>query len=149
MYQRIMVAIDSNFAAGKGLDTGIEMARRFGARLALCHALDDTMLAQQFARVVLPDGITPIENFLRSGATEFLVQAADMARAKGIEAEIRLIDSETEHVPELLARDAVAWQADLLIVGMHASQGVGRLLGGSVAEQLARKAGVSLLLVRS
>jgi nucleotide-binding universal stress UspA family protein len=32
---------------------------------------------------------------------------------------------------------------------MHASQGVGRLLGGSVAEQLARKAGVSLLLVRS
>ena len=50
MYQRIMVAIDSNFASGKVLDTGIEMARRFGAQLALCHALDDTILAQQFAR---------------------------------------------------------------------------------------------------
>jgi nucleotide-binding universal stress UspA family protein len=149
MYQRIMVAIDSNFAAGKGLDTGIEMARRFGARLALCHALDDTMLAQQFARVVLPDGITPIENFLRSGATEFLVQAADMARAKGIEAEIRLIDSETEHVPELLVRAAAEWQADLLIVGKHASVGVERLLGGSVSEQLVRKAAISLLLVHS
>ena len=149
MYQRIMVAIDSNFACGKVLDTGIEMARRFGAQLALCHALDDTLLAQQFARVVLPDGISPIENSLRSGATEFLVQAADIARDKGVEAEIRLVESETEHVPELLIRDAAAWQADLLIVGMHASQGVGRLLGGNVAEQLARKAGVSLLLVRS
>ncbi len=149
MYQRIMVAIDSNFAAGKVLDTGIEMARNFGARLALCHALDDTILAQQFARVVFPDGISPIEDSLRSGATEFLTQAADMARAQGIETEIRLVDSETEHVPELLARAAAEWQADLLIVGVHASQAVERLLGGSIAEQLVRKAGISLFLVRS
>ncbi|MFB0936323.1 MAG: universal stress protein [Propionivibrio sp.] len=149
MYQRIMVAIDSNFAAGKVLDTGIEMARNFGARLALCHALDDTILAQQFARVVFPDGISPIEDSLRSGATEFLTQAADIARAQGIETEIRLVDSETEHVPELLARAAEEWQADLLIVGVHASQAVERLLGGSIAEQLVRKAGISLFLVRS
>ena len=149
MYQRIMVAIDSNFAAGKVLDTGIEMARNFGARLALCHALDDTILAQQFARVVFPDGISPIEDSLRSGATEFLTQAADIARAKGIETEIRLVDSETEHVPELLARAAEEWQADLLVVGVHASQAVERLLGGSIAEQLVRKAGISLFLVRS
>ena len=149
MYQRIMVAIDSNFAAGKVLDTGIEMARHFRAQLALCHALDDTILAQQFARVVLPDGISPIENSLRSGATEFLTQAAEIARGRGVETEIRLVDSETEHVPELLARAAAEWQADLLIVGLHASQTVQRLLGGSIAEQLARKAGVSLFLVRS
>ena len=57
MYQRIMVAIDSNFASGKVLDTGIEMARRFGAQLALCHALDDTILAQQFARVAKRDAL--------------------------------------------------------------------------------------------
>ena len=149
MYQRIMVAIDSNFAAGKVLDTGIEMARNFGARLALCHALDDTILAQQFARVVFPDGISPIEDSLRSGATEFLSQAAEIARGRGIETEIRLVDSETEHVPELLSRAAAEWQADLLIVGMHASQAVERLLGGSVAQQLVRKAGISLFLVRS
>ncbi len=149
MYQRIMVAIDSNFAASKVLDAGIEMARNFGARMALCHALDDTILAQQFARVVLPDGISPIEDSLRNGATEFLMQAADIARAQGVETEIRLVDSETEHVPELLARAAAEWKADLLIVGMHARLAVERLLGGSVAEQLARKAGVSLLLVRS
>ena len=149
MYQRIMFAIDSNFASVKVLDTGIDMARRFGAQLALCHALDDTLLAQQFARVVLPDGISPIENSLRSGATEFLVQAADIARDKGVEAEIRLVESESENVPEMLTRAAKELQADMLVVGARQSQGVGRLLGGSVAEQLARKAAVSLLLVRS
>jgi len=149
MYQRIMAAIDSNFAENRVLDTAVEVARRFGAKLALCHALDETLLAQQFARVALPDGVAPIENSLRSGAMEFLTQAAASVREKGIEPEIRLVDSESEHVPEMLARAAAEWQADLLVVGSHGSQGVERLLGGSVAEQLVRKAGISLLLVRS
>lgn len=149
MYQRIMAAIDSNYAQSKVLDTAIEAAHRFGAKLALCHALDDTILAQQFARVALPEGVAPIEDSLRSGAMEFLTQAAGVAREKGVEAEIRLVDSETEHVPELLARAAAQWEADLLVVGSHGSQGVERLLGGTVAEQLVRKAGISLLLVHS
>lgn len=149
MYQRIMVAIDSNSAESRVLQTAIETARRFGAKLALCHALDDTILAQQFARVALPDGVAPIEDSLRNGAMEFLTQAAGIARREGVEPEIRLVDSESEHVPELLAKAAADWGADLLIVGSHGSQGVERLLGGSVAEQLVRKAGMSLLLVRS
>lgn len=149
MYQRIMVAIDSNFAAGKVLDTAIEAARRFGARLAICHALDDTPLAQQFARVALPEGVAPIEDSLRSGAAEFLNEAAAVARGQGVDAEIRVVESETEHVPELLARAAAEWQADLLVIGARRSQAVERLLGGSIAEQLVRKAGVSLLLVHS
>lgn len=149
MYQRIMAAIDSNYAQSKVLDAAIDAAHRFGAKLALCHALDDTILAQQFARVALPEGVAPIEDSLRSGAMEFLTQAAGVAREKGVEAEIRLVDSETEHVPELLARAAAQWEADLLVVGSHGSQGVERLLGGTVAEQLVRKAGISLLLVHS
>ena len=149
MYQRIMAAIDSGFATSKVLETAIQMAEKFGARLALCHALDDTILAQKGARVVFPEGISPIEDSLRAGANEFLTQAADLASARGVETEIRLVDSETEHVPEMLVRAASEWQADLLVLGMHSSQGVERLLGGSVAEQLTRNAGVSLMLVRS
>ena len=150
MYQRIMAAIDSDFATSKVLATAVEVAEKFGARLVLCHALDDTILAQKgVPQVVFPEGISPIEKSLRHGATEFLTLAAEIARARGLEAEIRLVDSGTEHVPEMLARAAAEYQADLLVVGAHGSQGVERLFGGSVAEQLVRKAGVSLLLVRS
>ena len=49
----------------------------------------------------------------------------------------------------MLVRASAEWQAELLIVGARQSQSVGRLLGGSVAEQLARKAAVSLLLVKA
>ena len=149
MYQRIMAAIDDNDPPSPVLAAAMEMAIRFEAKLALCHALDDTILAQQFARVALPDGVSPIEASLRDGARDFLNRAATIARERGIETDVVLVDSEAEHVPGLLARAAADWKADLLVVGAHGSQGVGRLLGGSVAEQLVRKGGVSLLLVRS
>ena len=55
MYQRIMVAIGSNVATSPVLEAAIEMAGKFGARLALCHALDDTILSQKTAQVVFPD----------------------------------------------------------------------------------------------
>ena len=149
MYRRIMVAIDGSDLPSPVLEAAMEMAERFEAKLALCHALDDTILAQQFARVALPDGVSPIEASLRDGARAFLEQAAKIAQERGIDTDIVLVDSESEHVPALLARAAADWQAELLVVGGHGSQGVGRLLGGSVAEQLARKGSVSLLLVRS
>ena len=149
MYQRIMAAIDSGFATSRVLEAGIQMARKFDARLALCHALDDTILAQKGARVALPDGVSPVEDFLYSGAREFMERAVATTREKGVEAEIRLLESEVDHVPEMLVRAATEWQADLLIVGSHGSYGLERFLGGTIAEQLVRKAGISLLLVRS
>jgi nucleotide-binding universal stress UspA family protein len=148
MYQRIMAAIDSNFATSPVLEAAIQTAGKFGARLALCHALDDSILSQKTAQVVFPDGVRPIMDSLRSDAEAFLNEAAVLARQRSVETDVLLIESETEHVPEMLIRAAKEWQADLLVVGARQSQGVGRLLGGSVAEQLARKATVSLLLVK-
>lgn len=98
--------------------------------------------------MVFPDGVRPIVDSLRSDAEAFLNEAAALARQRSVETDVLLIESETEHVPEMLIRAAKEWQADLLVVGARQSQGVGRLLGGSVAEQLARKATVSLLLVK-
>lgn len=149
MYQRIMAAIDSNFANSPVFEAAIQVAGKFGARLVLCHALDETILSQNTAQVVFPDGVRPIEDSLRSDAEAFLDEAAALARQRGVGTEVRLVESETENVPEMLTRAAKDWQADLLAVGARQSQGVGRLLGGSVAEQLARKAAVSLLLVKS
>ena len=80
MYQRIMAAIDSNYANSNVLATAIEVAVKFQAQLALCHALDDTILAQKgVPQVVFPEGMRSIEASLRSSAQEFLMAAADVA----------------------------------------------------------------------
>jgi nucleotide-binding universal stress UspA family protein len=49
---------------------------------------------------------------------------------------------------EAIAEAAGDWGADLIIVGTHGRRGFQRMLMGSVAENLVRIAGVSLMLVR-
>lgn len=148
MYKRIMVAVDESFMTGKVLDNAIELARLSGAKLAICHAVDETIFAHREVEMMLPNSVGKAEYRLRLGAQGFLGKAAETAGAAGVEAEIRLIESETRHVSDMLADAAAEWQADLLVVGTHGRRGMERFFVGSVAERLVRKAGTSLLLVR-
>ena len=149
MYERIMVGIDDDTAANQVLPSAIALAAKFGARLALCHALDATPLAQSFARVALPDGVAPVEASLRATAMEFLEAAAAKVREASVLVEVIVVESECSHAADLLLKAASDWRADLLVVGGHKSSGVARLLVGGLAEQLASKSDISLLLVRS
>ena len=135
MYQRIMVAIDDSFATSKVLATAINLAQLSGARLAICHALDQTLFAQKMGEIMLSSSVTAIESTLRGEAQSFVDQAAELARGAGLCVDTRLIESEAKQVAEMLAEAASEWQADLLVVG-------------SVAERLVQKASSSLLLVR-
>lgn len=149
MYQRIMVAIDEGFVTGKVFETAIAMARKFDAKLAICHALDERILSRHEPDVMLPSSFGQVQVNLRNGAREFLEQAAEIARTAGVDVEIRLIESEESQVAKMLANAAIEWQADLLVVGSHGHRGVDRFFVGSVAEQLAHKTRTSLLLVHS
>lgn len=149
MYQRILVAIDDSFMTDKVLDTAIELARTCGATLGLLHALDETMFGHHTgAETLLPNSVGKAEYKMRKGAGAFLDRAAQRVAAAGIEAELKLVESETKHVSDMLADAAAEWRADLLVVGTHGRRGVERFFVGSVAERLVRKAGTSLLLVR-
>lgn len=148
MYKRIMVAVDESFMTNKVLDTAINLAKLSGAKLAICHAVDQTIFAQRNVAMMLPNSVGKAEYKMRLGAQGFLGKAEETARAAGVEAEIKLIESEEKHVSDMLAEASTEWQADLLIVGTHGRRGVERFFVGSVAERLVRKAETSLLLVR-
>lgn len=148
MYKRIMVAIDDSFATSKVLDSAIESARQHGAKLAICHALDETIFAQREAAIMLSKSVGQVTLNLKESAQEFVDKAADIARAAGVEVETLIIESEHGHVADMLANAAADWRADLLIVGTHSRRGIERFFVGSVAEQLVRKAKTSLLLIR-
>jgi len=149
MYTRIMAAIDDSYATSKVLDTAIDVARKYGAKLAICHALDVTIFAQGTAVTWLSNSVSQVEGTLRDSALVFVDEAAKVARAAGLEVEIKLVESEQAHVAEMLANAATEWQAVLLVTGTHGRHWVDRFFVGSVAEQLVRKARTSLLLVRS
>lgn len=148
MYKRIMVAIDESFMTGRVLETAIELAKAAGAKLIICHGVDETIFATRQMEMMLPNSVGKAEYRLRAGATGFLGKAAETASAAGVEVEIKLIESETKHISDMLADAAKEWEADLIVVGTHGRRGMERYFVGSVAERLVRKAETSLLLVR-
>lgn len=148
MYKRIMVAVDESFMTSQVMESAIALAKATGARLAICHAIDQTILAQREVAMMLPNSVGKTEARLRMGAQGFLDRLAGEARAGGVDPEIRLVESEEKHVSDMLIEAAADWQADLLVVGTHGRRGIERFFVGSVAERLVRKGQTSLLLVR-
>ena len=148
MYKRIMVAVDESFMTTLVLDAAIELSRASGARLAICHAINETIFARRDMAMMLPNSVGKSEARLRLGAQGFLGRLAETARASGVDPEIRLVESEQQHVSDMLIDAAREWQADLLVVGTHGHRGIERFFVGSVAERLVRKGQTSLLLVR-
>ena len=130
------------------MDNAIELARTTGAKMAICHAIDETLFAHRELAMLLPSSAGKTEARLRLGAEGFLGRLLQVALAAGVEAEIKLVESEQKHVSDMLIDAAADWQADLLIVGTHGRRGIERFFVGSVAERLVRKAQTSLLLVR-
>ncbi|MBK7356050.1 universal stress protein [Propionivibrio sp.] len=149
MFKRIMAAIDESYMASPVLHTAIELAKISGARLVICHAVDETLFANRQMEMLLPNSVGKAEYRMRLGAEGMLGKAAATARASGVEIEVKLIESEIKHVSDMLAEAAIEWQADLLVVGTHGQRGMERFFVGSVAERLVRKSEISLLLVRS
>jgi len=148
MYKRIMVAVDESFMTSQVMETAIELAKATGAQVAICHAIDETILAQREVAMMLPNSVGKTEARMRLGAQGFLDRLLETARAAGVEADIKLVESEEKHVSDMLIDAAGEWQADLLVVGTHGRRGIERFFVGSVAERLVRKGQTSLLLVR-
>ena len=148
MYKRIMVAVDESFMTSQVMEAAIELAKATGAQVAICHAIDETILAQREVAMMLPNSVGKTEARMRLGAQGFLDRLLETARAAGVEAEIKLVESEQKHVSDMLIDAAGEWQADLLVVGTHGRRGIERFFVGSVAERLVRKGQTSLLLVR-
>jgi len=77
---------------------------------------------------------------------EFLVaRTADELEAAGFRTSVRTIDRDPAHA---IVDSARAWGADLIVIGSHGRTGFDRLLLGSVAETVVRRAPCSVEVVR-
>jgi len=70
------------------------------------------------------------------------------AAASGIDAETILLETMKRRVSEVLVDKSRELGCDLIVIGRHGQRGLARLILGSVAEQVAKIADASVLLVR-
>lgn len=119
MYQRIAVAVDESDAAMRAVREAVALARAGGGELLIVHAGP-------------PD--------------DGMERAAGIAERAGLRPETRTVEG--RDVGGGIVAEARRWRADLVVVGTHGRRGVKRLMLGSVAEAVARRSEVPVLLVR-
>jgi nucleotide-binding universal stress UspA family protein len=96
-----------------------------------------------------PNLIEIMDVVTKSGLA-ILHKAETVAKGFGIPVETHLVEAETlaDRVPEMIAADAEAWHADLIVICTHGRRGLSHLFLGSVAEGVVRVATKPVLLIR-
>ena len=115
------------------------LARDYGARLIVLHVIE-AAAAAAYGEVIVPVDPEP----LRAAAQEQLARL-EVPQAN-VRAERRL--EQGDAVAEIL-RVAQEVNADLVVMGTHGRTGLGRLLMGSVTEQVVRRAPCPVLTVKT
>lgn len=146
MFKRILVAVDGSPTADQALQEAIKLAKEHHAQLRIVHAVDLVNIYMG-AESVDP---TEISDALTKSGQDILRKAEAVARQAEIPVETRLIliDRLGHRVPEMIAADAQAWPADLIVICTHGRSGLSHLFLGSVAEGVIRVATKPVLLIR-
>jgi nucleotide-binding universal stress UspA family protein len=146
MYKRILVPLDGSDTSLQGLDEAVRLALPLGATLRLVHVVNKfkrmTGYASSSSYMELLPGIKEEGELL-------LQQGRERAERGGVKVQTMLLSSLTGQVSEMVAEEAKAWRADLIVVGTCGRKGVERILWGSDAEQVMRVAPVPVMLVQA
>lgn len=138
VFKHILVPTDLSDASGDALNTAVELAVTFGARLTLFHVW--TMPTMGYA-----EGLAwPVDEMKEA--------------AKRSLEELRAKVAEQVPATDAVVKSGLDWQriveaasdgdVDLIVMGTHGRHGLPRVLLGSVAERVVRMAPVPVLTVR-
>jgi nucleotide-binding universal stress UspA family protein len=139
-FERIVVAIDDSEPS----DAALEVACAFPAEdrryVALCSIAGTAVVVgdKSYHEAVMHD--------LRAQAERLVDAAEGKARARGVTAEARVAEGNTD---EALIAAAKEEKADLIVLGSHGRRGLRRFFIGSVAEGVVRRAPVPVLVIRT
>lgn len=132
----VVVATDLSRVSARAVEVGIDLASRLGARLLLVNVMDLGRLSGL--------GRHDRVDQARAEREPVLLDMVRAARTAGVEAEYLLWQGAPV---ETITEAAASEHAEMIVVGTHRRRGPGRMLLGSVSDELVRTAGVPVLIV--
>jgi universal stress protein A len=138
--KRILVPTDFSPTSEAALRYGIALARAFNARLSLLHIPEHPGEA---AEAEYPIGIYEM---MKNAANERLGGLLTKEQAHDLKPEYTMRIGNAAHE---IVRFAAERNIDLIVMGTHGREGVARVLVGSVAETVVRRAPCPVLTVHN
>jgi nucleotide-binding universal stress UspA family protein len=129
MLSNILLPFDGSALAERAFPYATALARAGAARLILLHVRTAARAA------------------IRTVAD--LETAAETLRDSGVTVEPEVYDADGGEIGRTICQAALEWQAELIVMATHGRGGLGRLLYGSVPDEVLRQAIVPVLLVSS
>ena len=141
--RRILCPTDFSSLATAGVDHAASLAAREGAELVLLHVLAPV------TAYVVPDVagsvLVQFEEQAREDARHQLRRLRDRIRGTGVSTHTVLAQG---YAPDQIVRAAQRLRCDLIVLATHGRTGLTRMLLGSVAEALIRRAPCPVLALR-
>jgi nucleotide-binding universal stress UspA family protein len=137
--KNILFATDFEVLANRALPYAIALADHYGSKLYATHVVPPEAYAFAHAAFVQPI-LKEAEDF----ATYKLNQIVGLLQHGGRPCEILVSSGEVGNVVTSFAR---TYCADLIVVGTKSREGIGKLLLGSVAEEIIREAPCPVLTI--
>ena len=151
MYDKILVPLDGSEFAERVIPRIEPLAEKLGSALVLLQVTTaiETLIAEITPGIAGSGGVavdpTPIMEAEQASAAEYLDALAVRLRAKGFKVEV---DHPTGRAARAIIESARVHGADLIAMTTHGRSGLGRMVFGSVAEEVLRHALCPVLVVR-
>ncbi|MBV8380844.1 MAG: universal stress protein [Paucibacter sp.] len=146
MYQRILVPYDGSEPSRRGLDEAAKLAKLTGAKVRVAYVIDELIGATGFE----PYGIyaRDVLASMRTTGQGLLGEARSQAAHGGLTIETEMSESHGHQIADCIIDQAIAWQADLIVIGSHGRRGASHLFMGSDAEKVLRLSPVPVMVVK-
>jgi len=143
-YRKILVPVDGSELSTLALDKAVSLARLIDASLTVVHVMEPVALSYTgYEGAEINSAIALIENENVSGIRKYLVEFENKAKAKGVDADHRILKGNIQGEIVDLSNDF-----DLIVMGTQGRNALTSLLLGSTAEYVARHACCPVMLVR-
>jgi nucleotide-binding universal stress UspA family protein len=154
MYKTVLAPLDGSELAEAALEHAIALAERFGARLVLVEAIAPLSErlpgpaavlgspARTMADVKLSEQALAAD---RGAAEAYLKSKKASLEARGLRVDSILKEADAA---QAIITTAAAERADLIVMSTHGRGGLGRVVFGSVADEVLRNSPAPVLIVR-
>jgi len=143
MFKKIYTPIDNSDISDKVLQEALDLARATGAELRIAHVVN----LEQITFGIEMVGVAELKDTLLAIANKLLVHVKALAKAKGVKAEVILLENYSDDLASLITKDAKTWGADLFILGSHHLGSFSHFITGGVAEDIAHDTDIPILLI--